>query len=186
MRRIAWPRPLQGRLFDELRHRIGRACALAAADIAVAGLRRVRHVPKVTSLPSSSQCRGGFGRGLEHARITDHVIGRHHQGCGIRIKLLRLERRERDGRRRIAAGGFKQNRRRRDPQHADLFGDREAVRLVAHDDGRLSAGDARQPRHRVLQYGQFAGERQQLLGIRLARQRPELRAGAAGQNNWNQ
>ena len=33
---------IERRLFDELRHRIGGPCAVAAPDVAVAGFRRVR------------------------------------------------------------------------------------------------------------------------------------------------
>ncbi len=51
--------------------------------------------------------------------------------------------------------------------------------------GGVAPVDAGQPRGRVLQHGLLAGERQQLLRIHFARQRPEPGAGAARQNHRN-
>ncbi len=66
---------------------------------------------------------------------------------------------------------------------AQLLGDQEAVRFVAHDHGRGGVRKAREARRGVLDHGALAGERQELLGQQLARQRPEARAGAAGENH---
>ncbi len=66
---------------------------------------------------------------------------------------------------------------------AQLLGDQEAMRLVAHDNGRGCI----EPGHtqcRGLQHGFLAYQRQQLLGVQLARQRPEPGTGAAGKNHW--
>ncbi|GAC1671336.1 MAG: hypothetical protein NVS9B2_18050 [Steroidobacteraceae bacterium] len=167
-------------------HRVGGPLTFAAADVTVTGLGRVRHDAECHELAVLRQACGDFGRRLKDARIADHVVRRRHHQSGLRIDLEGPERRECDCRRGITAGRFEQNRRCLEPQSADLLGHREAVRFVAHHDGRLRAGYARQPGRRVLQHGVLARERQQLLGIHFSRQRPEPRAGAARQDHRNQ
>jgi len=61
----------------------------------------------------------------------------------------------------------------------------EAMRLVAHDHGR-GRRETLETQHGLLQQGVPVCQRQQLLGIQLARQRPQARAGPAAQNDWSQ
>jgi len=57
--------------------------------------------------------------------------------------------------------------------------------FLVGDDNRRLAGDGSNALPRGLQHGVVADERQELLRIHLARQRPETGAGAAGEDHGN-
>ncbi len=116
---------------------------------------------------------GREGRGLlKRVDVPHHVIGgRHHQNR-LGIDRQRLKGGQRDRRGGVAANRLEQNRARVQPQGPQLLGHREAVRLVAHDDGVARALDAGEAHGRFLQHGLPAGEGQQLFRVQLPRQRP--------------
>ena len=122
-------------------------------------------------------------RRLEGRRIADDVIGGRHHEDGAGIRRLRLERRERDRGRRIAADRLQEDRRGGTAERAQLFGDRKAVRLVADNDRCPGARDAGESQGRVLQHRVFAGQGQELFRIHLTRKRPEARSRPARQNH---
>ena len=175
-------RDVQGRLLDELCDRVGGPCALASPDVAIAGFRRVRDDPEGHELAVARKARGNPGRLLKPVRIANHVIGRRDDERGVRIDPHGLQCRQRDRRRGITADGLEQNGARMDCHRAQLLGDREAMRFVADHDRLARSRDARQAKRRLLQHGALAGERQELLRIHFARQRPEPRARAARQD----
>src|SRR2546430_17046041 len=77
--------------------------------------------------------------------------------------------------------------RSRDLELTQLLCDQEAMRLVAHDHGR-GRPKPLETQHGLLQQGVGPGQRQQLLGIELTRQRPrseERRVGKEGRSRWS-
>ena len=130
-------------------------------------------------------------RALERRHIPDHVVGRQDQQHRIdRVGVAadafeRGVRGECDGGRGIATERLENGRPWADMQLAHLLGHQEPVRLVAHDQRRRS-GEPLETQYRLLQQGARPGERQQLLRIQLTRQRPQARAGAAGENDWSE
>ncbi len=131
--------------------------------------------------------RGGRGRSLvKRVDISHHMIGgRHHQNR-VGLEAQRLKSRQRNRRGGVAADRLEQDGARGQPCGPQLLGHREAVSLVAHDDGGAGALDAGEARSRFLQHGLPAGERQQLFRIQLPRQRPQACARAAGQDHGYQ
>ena len=93
---------------------------------------------------------------------------------------------QRDRRRRVAADGLEQDRRGREVHLAQLFGDEEAMRLVAHDDGTGGARKPGEARGGLLDHRALARERKELLRQQLARQRPQPGAGAAGEDDGDE
>ena len=93
---------------------------------------------------------------------------------------------QRDGGRGVASDWLEQDGRGRKLHLAQLFGHEEAMRFVANNNGTGGIGESREPRGGLLDHGALAGERQQLLGQELARQRPEPRAGAAGEDHGDE
>ena len=70
---------------------------------------------------------------------------------------------------------------------AQLLGGDEAVFLIAHDQRRRldgqRPGEAGQAARGGLEHGLVAHQGEELLGVLLARQGPQARAGAAGEND---
>ena len=97
----------------------------------------------------------------------------------------RLQRGDGDGGRRVAADRLQDDRRWLGADQPQLLGDHETVFLIGDHQRRVGAGQAVQPQPGHLQQGALAQQRQELLGMRLARQRPQPRAGAAGEDDWN-
>jgi len=89
---------------------------------------------------------------------------------------------DRDCRRRVAANRFQDDGRRLGADLLQLLGSDKAVLLVG-DHQRAMRGDRRHPFPSGLQHRQFARQRQELLRVRLARQRPQAGPGATGQND---
>ncbi len=142
-------------------------------------------MPKVTSLPDSA-ARRLLDRRVEGRFVADHVVGRQHQQQRVIAICQGLQRGDRDGRSGIAAYRLEDQCLRQHLALAQLLGSHEAVLLVGDHD-RCRAGDGSNPLPGGLQHGVIADQRQELLRIGLARQRPQPRARAAGQNdgdNW--
>ena len=113
------------------------------------------------------------------------MVGRQHQQQRIAlVGRQRRMRRQRDRRRGVAPRRLEHDRARLAVDRAQLLGHQKAVRLVAHHD-RGADRQAREPAHGLLQHGVAAHQRQQLLGIELARQRPQPGAGTARENHRN-
>ena len=175
-------------LLDEFLQRAGALACFERgprADVAVAGLGVVGDDAE----GDERTLRRGLGadrnRLLKGREVGDDVIGRHHQQDRIAL-LRRGQRGEGERRRGVAPHRFEHDLRRSHTDLAQLLGDDEAVFLVGdhqrpwihvHRRKALEAGGG------FLQQGVVAGERQQLLGIALARGRPQTRAGAAGENH---
>ena len=88
-----------------------------------------------------------------------------------------------DRRTGVAGERLEQDGLRLDADLAQLLVDQEAMILVADQQRCGEADVAQAARRRVLQQRPLGHERQELLGIRRARQRPQARAGAAGQDD---
>ena len=133
--------------------------------------------------------RGGKFRTLAHhlakrGAVGDDMVGRHHQQH--RVGAIRRCRQggQREGGCGIAANRF-QDHRARLAHQSQLFRDDKAVLLVAHHHRcrQIEPDDALGAAHRGLQQRIVANQRQQLLGILLARQGPQAGTGATGQDN---
>ncbi len=165
--------------FNELCNRIHGRLARATADVTIARLGTGRHHAESDQLALLSGRHRACDRRNEGARIADHMIGRQHQQQRV---VASGERRERNGRRGVAADGFQHDCLRRHVDLAQLLGDREAMRLVADHDRRLKFGEPDHAQCRLLQHRARTRQRQELLGVQLARQRPEAGSGAAGED----
>ena len=95
-------------------------------------------------------------------------------------------RRERDGRRGVAALGLQQDGGGRQPHLAQLLGDEEAVGFVANDDGPQDAGNPASRAAVSWSMVRSPVSARSCLGMQLARQRPEARAGAAGEDHGDE
>jgi DNA-binding transcriptional regulator of glucitol operon len=93
---------------------------------------------------------------------------------------IQCRRRQRRG--RVATGGFQQQGPIGNAQFAQLLGGDETVVLVADDDGRAQR-QAIESAQRVLQQALPAEQGLKLLGVLLARHRPQARAGAAAEDH---
>ena len=151
-----------------------------AADVAVARLRprggdtegHQRSVP-------GNGCGGGRRRVECRVRLND-VVGRQHQEQRVLARVACGQSRQGNGRRRVARLGLEQNVGR-NPQVLEDAGREEAVMLVA-DHQRLSrSGQARRACHRLPEQSSRR-ELDELLGVELARQRPQPRAAAPAQD----
>src|SRR5882762_9835589 len=163
----------------------------AALDVAVAGLSSGRDHPEGDELSRLCGAERGAHRLLEGRRVPHQVIGREyqqHRTGRLRARGNALERRMRgecDGRRGVAPAGLEECGAWRDLKLTQLLRDQEAVRLVAYNHGR-GRPETLETEYRLLQEGVRPGQRQQLLGIQLARQRPQACAGSAAENDWSE
>ena len=120
------------------------------------------------------------------------MIRREHQEERLGVDPVALGARESgerghgNCRRGVAAGRLEQDRERPDADLIELLSHQETVSLVADDDRRRGARDARRPQGGLLDHRALADERQELLRVHLPRQRPEPRAGAARQDDGYQ
>jgi hypothetical protein len=164
----------------------GGAVLRGGADVAVARLGAVGHHAEGDQLALLREAGAGDQRGAEGVGIADDMVGGQHQQHGVVALLAVLQRGgggQRHGRRRVAADGLEQDGRGLHAGLAELLGHQEAMFLVAHDDGIGEPVEAVEAAERGLQHGVLAHQRQQLLRIQLARQRPEPRAGAAREDD---
>jgi hypothetical protein len=171
-------------LLDEALQRAHPGRDLAAGlDVAIAGFRQRRHDAEGGEFAVSGgghRCGDGAREG---AHIQDHVIRGQHQQQGIAAPMPGdLQRRQRDGR-----GGVARRRLEQDAGcaagAARLFRHQEAVLLARHHQRRAGLRDFAQAQEGLLQQRTLAGQVEKLLGMQLARQRPQARAGAAGQQD---
>ena len=178
---------LQVRLLDELGHP-GRAEFRGRADVAVAGLGRIRRDAQdgdhpLRGKPHRLLQRGGVGR-----RIGDGLVGRRHHQHRIGTAIERLQCRQRQRGRGVAAHRLQQDGTRRLPDLAQLVEHEEAVLLVADDqrggDGQIVCRQRGQALCGFLEQALVAvAQHQELLGIACARQRPQPGAAAAGHDD---
>jgi hypothetical protein len=119
------------------------------------------------------------------------VIGRHGQQDRIGAALGGHQRGQRQRRCGVTPGWLQDDGRGLTLEGTKLLGNQKAVIHIADDDGieqmqRLARVLFRQTIESVrgrLQHGQRTRQRQELLGIGLAGQRPEPGSGAAGQDD---
>ena len=133
------PGRFQVRLLDEARHLEALAAVgdlLAAADVAVARLRRLRHDAEGGQRTLPHQGDGALDGLAEGGVVLDHVIGRQHQHDGFRVDRLQVVGRRGHRRGGVAADRFEQDAERRDADLAHLLGHHEAVIVAADHQGR--------------------------------------------------
>ena len=118
----------------------------------------------------------------EHTPLKNDVIRRHDDQDRILAFTSRPKCSQRHGRRRIAPTGFQQNLTVH-PEQAKLLGNRKTVLFIAYQKRLCHTGKPVEPGHGLLQHGIVANQRQQLLGIFFARQRPKTGSRTTGQNN---
>ena len=173
------------RLLDELRDRADLAGNdLAGTDVAVFGggtfgLHAERH--DVPGFRSRQPLAAG---GEERRRVANHVIGGKRQHDRILVARLRKGRAGRDRRAGIAPHRLE--------QHVGLEADlrqllqhHETIGVVGDDDRPLEQRSIRHPQQRVLERRTRSEQRQELLGMDLARGRPQPRSGAAAHDQGN-
>ncbi|MOA02325.1 hypothetical protein D3C78_1217720 [compost metagenome] len=145
----------------------------ALLNVAVAGFRVGGDDAEGHQLAGGGQRQCGLDAGMEGRHVLDQVVGGEHQQDRIVGLGDRLQRRQGDGRRSVAADRLKQDAGALHTQLAQLLGSEEAVLLVA-DQPRQADIQSIQTLDGRLQHGQLGiGQRQKLLGIELARQRPQ-------------
>jgi hypothetical protein len=135
------------RFLDKLRHPEGlSACQrLPAPDVAIAGLGGVRtdaEGDQVTPLGMGASAGDCLEKG---GPVRDYMVGRHRQHEGVRIACGKVECRERQCRRRIAAFGLEDDGGGCMPGLRDLPGQQETVFLVADVDGVAETWQTIQP-----------------------------------------
>ena len=173
-------------LFDKAfqRQRPGGEIAriLGQFQIAIAGLGPVGADAEGHQPPGAGGLGAGLDRGAEGGGIGHHVIGGRHQHQRLGIAPFQPQRRGQHRRRGVAPLRLDQHRAGIDSRRGQLLGDDEAeIRAGQHQ--RRGESRPREPRGRGLEQGGFPGQGHKLLGIRLARQRPETRARAAAEKN---
>jgi len=96
---------------------------------------------------------------------------------GVLGLAQRIDGGQRDGRRRIAPDGLQDDRGATVPHVTQLLRHQETVLLVAHHDGLAERRHAAEAFQRLLEQRELLiGERQELLGIELAGDRPQAAA----------
>ncbi len=178
---------LDRRLLDEalhMTHAVGQQ--LAKLDVAIARVRPGGRHAKGDDGPLVGMRGRDRQRPVKGAGIGNRVVGRHdHQDCVLAAgQRQRCGQRERG--RRIAPGRF----HHQPALHAaglQLFAGDEAMLVAADDDGvgldLVTGGEALHAQQRGLQQRVLADQVDQLLGEMFSRQRPQPRAGAAGQHH---
>ena len=141
------------------------APARLRGNVSVAGFRCVGHDAEGHEFAFGGQRSRDRRRLLEGPRIAHDMIGGRHEQNRLRIDLQRLQRGQRHRRCGVSARGLEQYRARLVSHRANLFRHREAMRLIAHDDRIARTLDGGEARHRVLQHGVLARQRQQLFRI---------------------
>ncbi len=175
------------RLLDEARHLVAVAAVgdlFAAADVAVAGFRGLRHDAEGGQGALRHQADGALDRVAEGGAVLDDVVGRQHQHDRFRVDRLQVVGRRGHRRGGVAADRLEQDAERRHADLAQLFGHHEAVIIAAHDQRRHHSRPAGHPQRSFLQHGPVRHQGQQLLGQHGARERPQAGTGAAGEDDW--
>ena len=116
--------------------------------------------------------------------IADDVIGGERQNDRILVAHLRKGRAGRDRR-----AGIPPHRLQQDiglkPDLGKLLEHHEPIGGVGDDDRTLEQSRIRHPQQRILKCRTHPEQRQELLGMDLARSRPQPRSGAAAHDQWN-
>ena len=173
----------QGRLFNKGRHlESPLAHRRATQDVAITRLGPVRHDAKGHQSPRLGQRQSFLHRRLKRAGVLNQVICRQHQEQRIGPVRRGPQRRQSHGRRCVATGRLQHHVALQGVHLAQLLGHQKAVVFVANDQ-RLRHRQTCQPRQRGLQHRLLRTQGQKLLGKKLTRQRPQTRAGAAGQDD---
>ena len=155
---------------------------LALGDVAIAGFRGGGLHAEGDDMAGARRGGGGAQRGGECFGVGDSGVGGHDPEHAVGVFLRREDAGDRDRRCAVAADRLEQDARPRDAGIAQLLGDDEAVVVVGdHDRGGEPAAD--RPTGGFLQQGLLGEERPELLRIAFPRDRPEPRAGAAGQDD---
>ncbi|MCY1294388.1 hypothetical protein D9M70_436800 [compost metagenome] len=171
-------RSLLVRLLDELhdpqrpRHQQVLLAGANAADVAEAGFRALGGNAEQHHLALLGR-RAGDLQGLAQGHaVADHMVGGQHQQQVVAPLGEHLQRRQGHRRRGVAPERLEQQRLGGDADGRQLLVDDEAVLLVAHHDGLLHALE-RQALQGLLEQRLLADQGEELLGIELARQRPQ-------------
>ncbi len=109
------------------------------------------------------------------------MVGGKQADHGVGIEVEQNERSQTDGGRRVAPHRLGQNLPGAEARK--LARDLAPQVLVGDDPETRGRSQRQQARHRLLDHGLLAIERQQLLGATLPAQRPEAGAAAAGKNH---
>src|SRR5271165_5156032 len=114
--------------------------------------------------------------------VLYHVVRRKHSNDRARIGPRQDERRQPNCRRGVPPNRLGQHLV--GVEHGKLFQNRRAQVVIGDDPKILVRRERLQPLHRFLDHALRTIERQQLLGLTFAAERPEPRAAAAGQYHW--
>ena len=156
----------------------------AAVDVAVARLGRVRDDAERREQAGGRGVRGEPDRAMERCDVADRVVGREHEQQRIGVVLRQCQRSGGDGGCGVATDRFEQQQARLHAEIAELFGDEEAMLLVADHDRRFDAVQAVEACDGFLEHrAVIARQTQELFGIGAARQRPQAGAGAAAEDD---
>ncbi len=173
-------------LFHEFGDRISARCVGeggAERDVAIAGLGRGRAHAEGDNAAGA----GGLGSCrevlVECGSVADGVVGCEQPQHGVGRCLGYQYGSGGDGWSAVAADGFEQNARGGDVRGPELFGDQEAMFLVAHDDGRREACRIVRPERGLLQQRVGGDQRPELLREGLTGHRPKAGAGTTGQDD---
>ena len=118
----------------------------------------------------------------KHCLIADGVVRGQNKHQGVGITFQQGKSGQRNGRGRVAGCWFKQNFSV-DAAFVQLGGHIKTVRLVADNYGLHAVWHAARPLHGILEQCSSVTQIDKLLGIRLARKRPQTGSTAATQNN---
>ena len=124
-------------------------------------------MPKATSLPCSANGHGVADALVKARNIPDQMVCGENEKQRIIAIPHGVERGKRDCRGGIAAGRLEQDRGVFLADQPQLLGGDKAMLLVANQD-RVTAAKAGETIHGLLQHGQPARKRVELLGIKLA------------------
>ena len=173
------------RLLDELRYRADLAGNdFARADIAIFGGGAFGLHAEGHDMPRFRGCEPLAARRDERILVANHVIGSKRKHDRVRVA-------------RLCKGGAGRDRRtgiapHRLEQHVGLAADlrqlldhHETVRIVGDDDRAREQRRVRDPQQRILERRTRAEQRQELLGMHLARGRPQPRSGTPAHDQWN-
>ncbi len=164
---------------------LGQTVVGAGLDVAVTGLGRGGRNAEQHHLATLGGGGGLLQGDLEFGFVLDHVIGGQHQHQVVLAVSDQLHGSDGHGRRGVATEGLHDQRLRLALDGLELLFHQVTVFGVADDDGAIDAALAAQAIDGLLEHGLFAGQGQELLGVKLAREGPESRAATTGQDDGN-
>jgi hypothetical protein len=167
----------------------------AGADVAIAGVRPLRPDAENHDATTRRDAHRGADRRREVGAASDRVIGRRDDEDRVDAVLRGargLEGGELQRRRGVASERLEEHAGRRDADVAELLDDREAMLLVGDDAGRVhvdaGVGDRGGAARRLLEQRLVVcaaadTEREVLLRVERAAERPQAGAAAAGEDH---